>query len=129
MAFNTVQTSVTELAGFTPALVLITGTYTNTGGDTGGVISPGYNNANGVFTAATTGPGAGGAGCTQIVGSGGASGVGGVVSLTPTTNDVTAPGGVTGFNTTRSRDEFTLVVTADADGVYSMLCLNNGSQP
>lgn len=128
MAFNSVQTSVTELAGFTPPLVLITGTYVCDAGTTGGVISPGYNNAAGTLAAATTGPGAGGAGCGQIVGSG-VGGVGGVVTVIPTLSDATAPGGATAFNATRSRDEFTLVCTANSTGVYSMLCQNNGSQP
>jgi hypothetical protein len=47
MAFNSTQTSVTYFGGNTPALVRITGTYECTGGDTGGVIAPGYNNAAG----------------------------------------------------------------------------------
>jgi len=116
MAFNTTQTSVILEGGNTPALVWVTGTYACDGGTTGGVISPGYNNAAGTFTAASNG----GSGCTQIVGP---------VLFTPTASDATAPGGVKAFNATRSRDEFTLVCTANSTGTYGMYCLNNGSQP
>ena len=129
MAFNSTQTSVTYFGGNTPALVRITGTYACDGGTTGGVIAPGYNNAAGVFSAATTGPGAGGEGANSIVGAIGASQAGGVVTFTPTTNDATAPGGVSSFNTTLSRTVFTMVCTANSTGVYEMWCLNNGAQP
>lgn len=120
MAFNTTQTSVTEFGGNTPALVLVTGTYVCDGGTTGGVIAPGYTNAAGTFTAATTGPGAGGEGCTEILGN---------VLFTPTTNDATAPGGAKSFDATLSRNICTMVCTANSTGTYQVWCTNNGSQP
>ncbi len=125
MAFVTTQTSVTNFGGNTPSLVLVTGTYSLSGGDTTGVIAPGYTNASGVFTAAANG----GAGLTSIVGANGSSGVGGYVSLTPNASDATQAGGVTSFNVTLSRVVFNLTATANSTGTYQMFCLNNGSQP
>lgn len=124
MAFSTTQTSVTNFGGNTPALVLVTGTYALAGGDTTGVIAPGYNNASGVFTASSIG----GAGLTSIVGANG-SGVGGHVTITPAASDATQAGGATSFNTTLSRVVFNLVATANSTGTYQIFCLNNGSQP
>jgi hypothetical protein len=129
MAFNSSQTSVTYFGGNTPALVRITGFYACDGGTTGGVIAPGYDNAAGTFSAVTTGPGAGGEGANTILGAVGAAQAGGVVTITPTTNDATAPGGETSFNATLSRTVFTLVCTANSTGTYEIWCLNNGAQP
>lgn len=122
MAFVTTQTSAIKLAGFTPAIVLVTGTYLSTGGDTGGIVSPGYTNSSGTLTAVTnTGAYGDASGCTKMLCK---------PILTPTLSDATAPGasGPT-FNATRSRDESTIVTTADTGGTYVLVCLNNGDQP
>src|SRR5690348_8009799 len=110
MAFVTTETNAIRLSGFTPALVLVTGTYLSSGGGTGGVISPGYTNASGTLTAVATGNSTG---CRKIIGA---------PLLVPTLSDATAPGGAVAYNTTRDRDEFTIVTTADTGGIYVMLC-------
>lgn len=112
MAFVTAQTNVISLAGFSPALVMITGTYVSSAGGTGGIISPGYTNASGTLTAVTGVSSA----CTKIVSA----------IATPTLSDATAPGGAIANNATRDRDEFTIVTTADTAGTYTLLCLKNG---
>lgn len=113
MAFVTAQTNVIRQAGYIPALLVITGTYLNTAGDTGGIISPGYSNASGTLTAYTD------------------ASIGGrkIVSavLTPTLSDATAPGGAVAYNLTRDRDEFTIVTTANTGGTYKIECLDNGA--
>lgn len=120
MAFVTTQTNAIKSAGYTPALVLVTGTYLSSAGDTGGVISPGYTNASGTFTAVTnTGAYGDASGCTKML----------FFQLSPTLSDATAPGGAIAFNATRSRDEVTIVTTADTGGTYCLYCLNNGDQP
>lgn len=120
MAFVTTQTNVIPLAGFTPPLVLVTGTYLSSGGGTGGVISPGYTNSSGTLTAVTASAGqASAAGCTQML----------YAQATPTLSDASAPGGAIAQNTTRDRDEFTIVTTADTGGTYLLVCLNNGATP
>lgn len=120
MAFVTTQTNAIKLGGNTPALVLVTGTYLSSGGGTGGIVSPGYTNASGTLTAVTNTAGFGDAvGCTKML----------FAEFTPTLSDATAPGGAIAFNSTRSRDEFTLVTTADTGGTYVLYCLNNGDQP
>lgn len=115
MAFVTNETNVVKMAGYTPALVLVTGTYTNSGGGTGGVVSPGYTNSSGTLTAITN---AASAGCRTMVGS---------PWFQPGTEDATTPKSVVAYNTTRDRDECTLTTAADSTGFYFMYCLDNGS--
>lgn len=117
MAFVTTETSAVQLGGFTPPLVLVSGTYLSSAGGTGGVISPGYNNASGTLTAVS---GSAAAGCTTIIGA---------PILLPTLSDATAPGGVVAQNNTRDRQEVTIVTTADTGGTYSMICTNFGATP
>jgi hypothetical protein len=122
MAFVTTQTGATWGGGNTPALIVVTGTYLSSAGDTGGVVSPGYTNASGTLTAVPSSAyntSGNASGCTQILSA----------IFTPTLSDATAPGGVKAFNATRSRDEFTLVTTANTGGTYTLICTNNGAQP
>jgi len=119
MAFVTVQTNATNVAGVgSPPLLMITGTYLNTGGDTGGAIAAGYNNSSGTFTAVPSQNG--------IVN----TGIGGRTILfadfTPTLSDATAPGGVKSYDATLDADVFTVVTTADTGGTYRLWCLDNG---
>lgn len=117
MAFVTTQTNVVQLTGSQPPLLLITGTYSSSGGDTGGGIAAGYTNASGTYTAVSVSGGAdSGAGGRKIIS----------YSLTPNLSDTTAPGGVLSYNTTIDRDVLTIVTVADTAGTYQLLCMDNG---
>ena len=122
MAFVTTELGSEKIAGSAPARVRVWGTYLSSGGGTGGIISPGYNNSSGTLTAVSNGPGANGAsygaGARKIIGA---------PTLLPTLSDATVPGGAIAFNTTRDRDELTIVTTADTGGRYEMLCEDNGA--
>lgn len=122
MAFVTVEQGAIKLAGFTPPLVLVWGTYLSSAAGTGGIISPGYNNSSGTLTAVSDGGGANGESLAK-----GARKIVGPIHLTPTLSDATAPGAAVAYNTTRDRDEATIVTTADTGGKYALLCLDNGA--
>lgn len=116
MPFVTAQTNAVELNGSQPPLLLITGTYSSSGGDTGGGIAAGYTNASGTYTAVSVSGGAdSGAGGRKIIS----------YSLTPNLSE-TAPGGVLSYNTTIDRDVLTIVTVADTAGTYQLLCMDNG---
>lgn len=112
MPFSTSETSVIQIAGGPQGLILVDGTYTNSGGSTGGVIAAGYTNTAGVLAA------------------NGNSSIGGrkIISATytPDASDATAPGSVKSYNTTIDADVETLVTTANSTGRYSLLCENVG---
>lgn len=114
MAFVTTETNVIPLAGFTPPLMLVTGTYANSGSGTGGIIAAGYTNSSGTLTAISN-----------------AASIGGRAIVAdwyrPTTNDATAPGAAVTYNTTYDAQIATLVTTADSTGNYYLLCINNGA--
>lgn len=114
MAFVTTEEEVIKFAGFTPPLVLVKGSYLSSGGGTGGVVSPGYNNSSGTLTAVT---GSEAVGCRKIIAD----------WYRPTLSDASAPGAAVAYNTTRDRDEATIVTTADTGGKYYLLCLDNGA--
>lgn len=117
MAFVTTQTNVVELTGSQPPLLLVTGTYTSSAGDTGGAIAAGYTNSSGTFTAVSNSLGADtGSGGRKIIS----------YSLTPNLSDTTAPGGVLSYNATLDSDVLTIITVADTAGVYSLLCMDNG---
>lgn len=114
MAFVTTETEVVKTAGYNGALTLIKGTFTNTGGSTGGVISPGYTNNNGVFTASTLDS----AGCRKIF-------FGPIL-----VSSSAAPGEpqvVIAYDATRDRFEATVTTAADQSGTYLIYCNDNGS--
>lgn len=121
MAFVTVEKSVSKIQS-SPALLLVEGTYLSSGGGTGGIISPGYNNSSGTLTAVSDGGGANGESLAK-----GARKIVGPVILTPTASDATTPGGAVAYNTTRDRDEITIATTADTGGKYAFHCLDNGA--
>ena len=114
MAFVTAETQVIKTAGYQPAMTIVFGTYTNSAGGTGGIISPGYTNSSGTLTAITN---AESVGCRKIID----------IHFRPTTNDATAPGAAVAYNTTRDRDEATIVTTADSTGTYVIFCRDNGA--
>lgn len=113
MAFVTTETLVIRNAGYTPAVLEVFGTYTNSAGGTGGVIAAGYTNASGTLTAVTGSAGLGGRKILDF-------------SFTPTTNDATAPGGAKSYDTTLDADKVTMVTTADSTGIYRLICQDNG---
>jgi len=115
MAFVTTQTSFQRLAGFTPPLILITGTYLSSGGGTGGVVSPGYNNSSGAFTAATGDflPTLGGRKILNCI-------------FNTSAQNLATVGSVQAFNTTRLRDELTITTDANTGGTYTLLCEDRG---
>lgn len=115
MAFVTAETNVRRIDGSNPPLLVVTGTYLSSSGGTGGIISPGYNNASGTLTAVS---GSKAVGARKIVGP---------IKLTPTLSDATAPGAAIAYNATRDRDEATIVTTADTGGMYEMICEDNGA--
>lgn len=112
MAFVTAQTSVIQTGGYTPAILKIYGSYTNSAGGTGGVISPGYTNASGTLTAVADAS----IGGRTILG----------VVITPTTEDVTTPKAIVAYNATRDRDEITITGVANSTGTYIIDCKDNG---
>lgn len=114
MAFVTTETKVVRTAGYQPAVTRIYGTYLSSAGGTGGIVSPGYTNSSGTLTASTLD---GSAGCRKIIN----------IHFTPTSNDATAPGAAIAYNTTRDRDEATMVTTADTGGIYMIECVDNGA--
>lgn len=118
MAFVTTQTGVVVVGGNTPGVIKVYGTYLSSAGGTGGVISPGYTNSSGTLTAVSptiTGNNVG-TGAIKML----------FCNFTPTSNDATAPGAAIAFNSTRDRDEATIVTTADTGGIYELTCLVNG---
>ena len=122
MAFVSNEKGAIKLAGFTPPLVKVFGTYLSSGGGTGGIISPGFNNSSGTLTAVTDGGGFNGASFAA-----GARKIVGPIKLTPTLSDATQAGAAIAYNTTRDRDEATIVTTADTGGMYEFNCIDNGS--
>jgi len=112
MAFVTAQTTVIQQAGYTPATLKIYGSYTNSAGGTGGIISPGYTNASGTLTAVADAS----IGGRKILG----------VVITPSTQDATTPAAVVAYNSTRDRYDVTLTSVADATGTYILECNDNG---
>jgi hypothetical protein len=114
MAFVTTETAAVSGGGSFPALVEITGTYTSSGGGTGGVIAPGYTNSSGSFTAVTAGLSTG---CLKIF----------YVTLTPTTEDATTPKAIVSYDSTLDRDIVTVTSVANATGTYLLKCYNTGA--
>lgn len=114
MAFVTTETNVININGGPVPLLLITGTYTNSGGGTGGIVAAGYTNASGALTAIS-----------------GAASIGGRLIVAdwyrPTTNDATAPGAAVSQNNTIHAQVATLVTDANSTGNYYLLCLNEGA--
>ncbi len=111
--FVTTQTSVISLAGFTPPLLLVAGTYTSSAGATGGELAAGYSLTGGTYTAIADAS----IGGRKIV----------YCTLTQKTEDVTTPKIAIAYNTTLDRDGVTLTSVADGTGTYMLLCLDNGS--
>jgi len=113
MAFNTVQTAVIQEAGYTPAKLTIYGTYASSAGGTGGVIAPGYINADTVFTAYTD------------------ASIGGrysyFLTLTSGTADAVTQIVVPSFNATLDRQVFTITTSANGTGFYKIECVDNGA--
>jgi hypothetical protein len=113
MAFVTAETSVIQISGSPQGMMLVIGTYANSGGGTGGVIAAGYTNSSGSLTAITGSPSLGGRTIIDVW-------------FTPTTNDATAPGSAKSYNTTIDADIETMVTTADSTGRYFLLCTAMG---
>lgn len=114
MAWATTETSVQILSGFTPNIVLISGTYASSGGSTGGIISPGYTAADAVLTAIS---GAASIGARDIF----------AVWTQPSTEDVTTTKAVTAYSSTTDADQVTLTTAANGTGAYYILGYNNGA--
>lgn len=114
MPFVTVETDVIKTAGYQPALTIIKGTFTSSGGSTGGVISPGYNNNNGTFTASTLGS----IGCRNIF-------FGPEVASSSASPSETQS--VIAYDTTRDRFEITFTTGANQTGTYKIECYDNGA--
>lgn len=115
MAFVTTETNAIRLAGFTPALLFVTGTYTSSAGGTGGLIDAGYTNSSGTLTAVS--PATASIGGRSIV----------AFWTQQTTEDVTTPKIAIAYNSTLDRQEVTLTSAANGTGNYYMLCLDNGA--
>lgn len=113
MAFVTTEDQAIRLGGFTPALIFVKGTYANSGGGTGGIVSPGYTNSSGTLTATTS------------------AAVGGRTIIadwfTTIAADATTIASAVAYDTTRDRDEATITTVANTSGRYFLLCLDNGS--
>lgn len=114
MAFSTTETAVIRESGYQPAKTIIYGTYTSSGGGTGGVIAPGYTNVDGTFTASTL---SGSAGCRFIV----------FPTLTTGTADAVTPISAVSYNTTLDRQVVTITTSANGTGFYMLECYDNGT--
>lgn len=113
-SFDTTQTGVVRTAGYEPALVMITGTFASSAGATGGVIAPGYNNANGTYTASTDTTGLGGR--TIFFGP----------VFTATSSSPAAVKVTVSYDSTLGRDIATIVTAANQTGTYMVWCYDNG---
>lgn len=114
MAFVTAQTAVVATAGYTPAMVKIYGTYTNSGGGTGGTITPGYTNSSATLTAVS---GDASVGARKVLG----------CTIIPGTEDATTPKIATAYDATVDRDQVTLTTVSNGTGFYILDCLDNGA--
>lgn len=113
-SFDTTQTQVIKTAGYQPALTIVTGTFASSAGATGGVIIPGYDNANGTFTASSL---TGAEGCRNIA----------FDIYTTTTEDATTVKSVISYDATYDRYKVTLTTAANSTGRYTIYCYDNGA--
>lgn len=113
MAFVTTQTAVIQVAGTTPPTLKVYGTYTNSAGGTGGILSAGYTNASGTLTAVADAS-IGGRTILQCY-------------INTKTADATTVAQVQAYNTTRDRDEVTITTVADGTGTYVLECVDSGA--
>ncbi len=113
-AFNTVQTNVVRTAGYEPALIIVSGTYASSAGATGGVIAPGYDNANGTFTASADTAGLG----ARTIAFG--------PFYTSTSASPSSLQTVISYDTTKGRDIATVTSAANQTGTYTVYCFDNG---
>ena len=114
MAFVTAETNVFNLGGSPKPIMLVTGTYTNSAGGTGGIIAAGYTNSSGTLTAISNAASIGGRVILGLV-------------LSPNAADATAPGYAKSYNTTLDADVATIVTAADSTGVYYLVCNDAGA--
>jgi hypothetical protein len=109
MAFATTETYCFDISAGTTSLKLLIGTFTNTSGSTGGVISPGTPSSGSAVT--------GSSGIKQIL----------FNFYESTSSSPSAIQSVVAYDSTDDRDELTITTAANQTGRYAILGIDSST--